>query len=114
MLEKILTQEQLDKYKDFKEDLDVALDNKRGYCPNPSCNKVTKFNKGKAKSYKCEHCQFQFCGKCHISWARHEGKNCDEMLAEEFGDWFLSSDFQNCPKCRVRVEKTSGCNHMSC
>eukprot|EP00347_Sterkiella_histriomuscorum_P000263 403376551 len=114
LLEKLLSTEQLDKYKEFKQDLEVMIDSKRGYCPNPACNKITRFNKKKQKDYKCEHCKFEFCGKCQISWARHVGKKCEDVLAEELGDWFKNSDFQNCPKCRVRVEKTSGCNHMTC
>lgn len=66
------------------------------------------------KKYACEHCKFEFCGKCLMSWAKHQDKNCDELLAEEIGEWFVSSDFSNCPKCRVRVEKYSGCNKMTC
>ena len=77
-------------------------DSKRGYCPNPTCNKITRFNKKKQRSYKCEHCQFEFCGKCQIAWSRHvvqpgdnndkkkngDIKKCEDVLAEELGDWF--------------------------
>lgn len=84
------------------------------YCPNPTCNKITKCNKKKTKMNQCEHCKFQFCGKCQIVWEKHLGKTCEDVLADEMGAWFTSSNFSNCPRCHVRVEKVSGCNHMTC
>lgn len=35
-------------------------------------------------------------------------------MAEELGAWFKKTNFSNCPKCHVRVEKQSGCNQMKC
>ncbi|CDW84403.1 ibr domain containing protein [Stylonychia lemnae] len=114
LIESILNEEQLQKYKEFKQDLEIMKDKNMGYCPNHLCNQVTKHDKTKMKSNICEHCRYIFCGKCQIKWSRHIDKKCEDLLEEELGDWFKNTDFQNCPKCRVRVEKVSGCNHMTC
>lgn len=29
-------------------------------------------------------------------------------------EWFIHTNFSNCPRCHVRVEKAEGCNHMTC
>ena len=71
------------------------VDNKKAYCPNPKCNKVTACNKSKVKMIECEHCKFQCCGKCQIDWNLHKDKDCDQVLEEEIGDWFKESDFSN-------------------
>lgn len=63
-------------------------DSKRGYCPNPSCNKITNYDKKKMKAFKCEHCKFQFCGKCKVDWKRHGKKKCEDVLSQELGGWY--------------------------
>ncbi len=55
----------------------------------------------------CQHCNYEFCGKCQELWSKHNNgkKKCKEIAANDMGEWFQSSDFSNCPKCHVRVEK---------
>jgi IBR domain, a half RING-finger domain len=37
------------------------------------------------------------------------------MIRQELGEWVVSSKYVNkCPQCRSRVEKNSGCQHMTC
>ena len=34
--------------------------------------------------------------------------------ADEIEDWLKESKAMKCPKCKFYVEKTEGCNHMTC
>ena len=90
------------------------MDSNKAYCPNPKCKQVTKCDKKKTGKAICESCQFEFCGKCQIPWSKHEKMTCEQALEEEMGEFFTNSDLSNCPKCGVRVEKISGCNHIKC
>jgi len=36
-------------------------------------------------------------------------------MDKEFVSWAASNgNISNCPKCKVRLEKIAGCNHMTC
>ncbi|XP_020649757.3 E3 ubiquitin-protein ligase RNF217 [Pogona vitticeps] len=85
---------------------------KRGHIPNP-----TKMeNKYKIQ---CPTCQFLWCFKCHSPW--HEGVNCREYKK---GDKLLrhwaneiehgQRNAQKCPKCKIHIQRTEGCDHMTC
>ncbi|XP_054838964.1 E3 ubiquitin-protein ligase RNF217 isoform X2 [Eublepharis macularius] len=85
---------------------------KRGHIPTP-----TKMeNKYKIQ---CPSCQFVWCFKCHSPW--HEGVNCKEYKK---GDKLLrhwaseiehgQRNAQKCPKCKIHIQRTEGCDHMTC
>ncbi|XP_019393748.1 PREDICTED: probable E3 ubiquitin-protein ligase RNF217 [Crocodylus porosus] len=85
---------------------------KRGHIPTP-----TKLeNKYKIQ---CPSCQFVWCFKCHSPW--HEGVNCKEYKK---GDKLLrhwaseiehgQRNAQKCPKCKIHIQRTEGCDHMTC
>ncbi|XP_059589454.1 E3 ubiquitin-protein ligase RNF217 isoform X1 [Alligator mississippiensis] len=85
---------------------------RRGHIPTP-----TKLeNKYKIQ---CPSCQFVWCFKCHSPW--HEGVNCKEYKK---GDKLLrhwaseiehgQRNAQKCPKCKIHIQRTEGCDHMTC
>lgn len=85
---------------------------RRGHIPTP-----TKMeNKYKIQ---CPTCQFVWCFKCHSPW--HEGVNCKEYKK---GDKLLrhwaneiehgQRNAQKCPKCKIHIQRTEGCDHMTC
>ncbi|KAI1363112.1 hypothetical protein F5Y08DRAFT_252378 [Xylaria arbuscula] len=90
------------------------------YCPTPDCDHVYRINSGdngKATMETCNSCLRAVCTSCH---AQHEGISCgdhqdivsgraeaNERLKKEIG-------VKNCPKCATPLEKTEGCNHMTC
>ncbi|KAM9156245.1 E3 ubiquitin-protein ligase RNF217 [Pangshura tecta] len=85
---------------------------RRGHIPTP-----TKLeNKYKIQ---CSTCQFVWCFKCHSPW--HEGVNCKEYKK---GDKLLrhwaseiehgQRNAQKCPKCKIHIQRTEGCDHMTC
>ncbi|XP_054347742.1 E3 ubiquitin-protein ligase RNF217 isoform X2 [Pongo pygmaeus] len=68
---------------------------------------------------QCPTCQFVWCFKCHSPW--HEGVNCKEYKK---GDKLLrhwaseiehgQRNAQKCPKCKIHIQRTEGCDHMTC
>uniref|UniRef100_A0A4W3I9P8 RBR-type E3 ubiquitin transferase n=1 Tax=Callorhinchus milii TaxID=7868 RepID=A0A4W3I9P8_CALMI len=85
---------------------------RKGNIPNPSKSE-SKFK------IQCPTCQFVWCFKCHSPW--HEGLNCREYRK---GDKLLrhwaseiehgQRNAQKCPKCKIHIQRTEGCDHMTC
>lgn len=92
------------------------------WCANPKgCDKILfSPNTGSsAPVLTCPDCGFPFCGVCRA--VSHRPASC-----AEFQSW--DARIQNggaslakimnvtkpCPECRERIEKNSGCNHMTC
>ncbi|XP_078505064.1 E3 ubiquitin-protein ligase RNF217 [Lissotriton helveticus] len=85
---------------------------RKGHIPTPA--KVE--NKFKIQ---CPSCQFVWCFKCHSPW--HEGVNCKEYKK---GDKLLrhwaneiehgQRNAQKCPRCKIHIQRTEGCDHMTC
>lgn len=119
-----LTSEELSKYKYF---LELSLlDSSTKPCPH--CNLFTSLKgHGQQTSTKAEHkykiqcteCQFVWCFKCHAPW--HEGLKCRDYRK---GDKLLrhwasviehgQRNAQKCPRCKIHIQKTEGCDHMTC
>ncbi|XP_049914093.1 probable E3 ubiquitin-protein ligase RNF217 [Epinephelus moara] len=93
--------------------------------PCPQCSHFTSL-KGHNPSrsehkYKiqCSNCQFVWCFKCHAPW--HNGVKCRDYRK---GDKLLRSwasviehgqrNAQKCPQCKIHIQRTEGCDHMTC
>ncbi|ELK00700.1 Putative E3 ubiquitin-protein ligase RNF217 [Pteropus alecto] len=120
-----LTHEDSIKYKYFLELGRIDSSTK----PCPQCKHFTTFKRkghiptpSRSESkYKiqCPTCQFVWCFKCHSPW--HEGVNCKEYKK---GDKLLrhwaseiehgQRNAQKCPKCKIHIQRTEGCDHMTC
>uniref|UniRef100_A0A8D3A8K0 RBR-type E3 ubiquitin transferase n=1 Tax=Scophthalmus maximus TaxID=52904 RepID=A0A8D3A8K0_SCOMX len=93
--------------------------------PCPQCSQFTSLkNHGSNHSehkYKiqCETCQFVWCFKCHAPW--HNGLKCRDYRK---GDKLLRTwasviehgqrNAQKCPQCKIHIQRTEGCDHMTC
>ncbi|XP_028996406.1 probable E3 ubiquitin-protein ligase RNF217 [Betta splendens] len=93
--------------------------------PCPQCSEFTslkKHNPNRSEhKYKieCRICQFMWCFKCHAPW--HEGLKCRDYRK---GDKLLRSwasviehgqrNAQKCPQCKIHIQRTEGCDHMTC
>ncbi|XP_026855169.2 probable E3 ubiquitin-protein ligase RNF217 isoform X1 [Electrophorus electricus] len=119
-----LAAEELAKYKYFQEV--SRLDS--GTKPCPQCSMFTSLKgrglqaTGKAEhKYKiqCTKCLFVWCFKCHAPW--HDGLKCREYRK---GDKLLrhwasviehgQRNAQKCPRCKIHIQRTEGCDHMTC
>ncbi|XP_074471228.1 E3 ubiquitin-protein ligase RNF217 [Sebastes fasciatus] len=93
--------------------------------PCPQCSeftslKASNLNRSEHKyKIQCSNCQFVWCFKCHAPW--HSGVKCREYRK---GDKLLRSwasviehgqrNAQKCPKCKIHIQRTEGCDHMTC
>ncbi|KAJ8009008.1 hypothetical protein DPEC_G00084350 [Dallia pectoralis] len=116
-----LGSEEVAKYKYFLELSRIDSTTK----PCPQCSQFTSLD-GPTPSraehkYKilCVQCQFLWCFKCHAPW--HEGLKCRDYRK---GDKLLRTwasviehgqrNAQKCPRCKIHIQRTEGCDHMNC
>ncbi|XP_076016314.1 E3 ubiquitin-protein ligase RNF217 [Genypterus blacodes] len=121
-----LASEDVAKYRYFLELSQLDASTK----PCPQCSYFTSLKKQPVASgnasrseqkYKiqCVSCQFVWCFKCHAPW--HSGIRCREYRK---GDKLLRSwasgvehgqrNAQKCPRCKIHIQRTEGCDHMTC
>lgn len=66
----------------------------------------------------CTECQFRWCFRCH--GPQHTGVRCDKNRASDdlLQKWAQRKRgvprAQQCPICKIYVERISGCPHMEC
>ncbi|KAL1966255.1 hypothetical protein VTN77DRAFT_4608 [Rasamsonia byssochlamydoides] len=86
------------------------------YCPTPDCDQVYRSNTD-AKIRTCPKCCVATCTSCH---SNHDGMTCSEYMYRVSGEYEAfeklkqEKGFKDCPKCKTTMEKTEGCNHMTC
>ncbi|KAK5266905.1 hypothetical protein LTR99_006137 [Exophiala xenobiotica] len=90
------------------------------YCPTPDCGCIYRCaiaSDAKPRPYTCRNCFEPICTSCH---ARHGDYSCAEYKDIASGGYEalqrLKSELniKDCPKCTTPMEKTEGCNHMTC
>ena len=112
------------KYDRFR--LDYVKEGNKKTCPR--CCLITehklprKFRlKESDVKLKCTSCDLEWCFKCHAPW--HEGMTCKAFKTgeEQFHKYtkerqedHLTPNCQKCPLCRIYIERSSGCPHMTC
>ncbi|KAF1376486.1 hypothetical protein PFLUV_G00212000 [Perca fluviatilis] len=116
-----LANEDVAKYRYF---LELSqLDSSTKPCPQCSQFSSLKGNNSNHSEHKykiqCSNCQFVWCFKCHAPW--HNGVRCREYRK---GDKLLRSwasviehgqrNAQKCPQCKIHIQRTEGCDHMTC
>jgi hypothetical protein len=90
---------------------------RRAYCPNRQCGVMLETTGGKTPEISfCPVCSYAMCASCGMDW-KADGNNhdCDggpeaalvkKMAAER--------RWKQCPKCKMPVERISGCRAMHC
>ncbi|KAF9454427.1 hypothetical protein P691DRAFT_717469 [Macrolepiota fuliginosa MF-IS2] len=89
------------------------------YCSTPDCSQVYRTTV-LPQELQCPSCFSEICTACNEEG--HAGMTCAERRAhKDPGEqerllevWATENNVKRCPSCRVWVEKTEGCNHMSC
>lgn len=121
LLLSVLTYEEVARYRYFLELSQLDSSTK----PCPQCSHFTSLTtttpKRSEHKYKiqCDSCQFVWCFKCHAPW--HNGLKCREYRK---GDKLLRTwasviehgqrNAQKCPQCKIHIQRTEGCDHMTC
>ncbi|TWW69001.1 probable E3 ubiquitin-protein ligase RNF217 isoform X1 [Takifugu flavidus] len=116
-----LSKEDAEKYHYFLELSQLDSSTK----PCPQCSQFTtlrEHNSNRSEhKYKiqCSNCQFLWCFKCHAPW--HNGLKCRQYRK---GDKLLRTwasviehgqrNAQKCPQCKIHIQRTEGCDHMTC
>ncbi|KAH6604064.1 hypothetical protein Trco_007510 [Trichoderma cornu-damae] len=91
------------------------------YCPSPDCGQIYRVASRDAENpvtFTCNKCLTSTCTSCHSS---HPGKRCTRSGGNASGGPNALSDktkeelgIKVCPRCARLMEKTGGCNHMTC
>lgn len=88
------------------------------HCPGVECNFVV-WARPLARRVNCSSCSTQFCFLCTYSY--HAPNSCDTIRKwyvkchddSETRNYLLVHT-QDCPACKVCIEKNGGCAHMTC
>ena len=67
----------------------------------------------------CENCRIEWCFQCHAPW--HSDMTCKNFMRgnKQFRKWTQGcqkgiANCQKCPTCRVFIQRSTGCDHMTC
>ena len=96
-------------HKKYKQKMIEALTNKwdQIWCVKLNCGRIIK-NKKENKGI-CE-CGFEICFECREQW--HPNQKCADVMKKNLQiETFI---VRPCPICKVRIEKSDGCNNMIC
>jgi len=100
------------KFQRFKECRLIQLNDKARFCPKAGCDGWAIGSKWKPK-LSCLECGYIYCWKCTNNWHGYFSR-CVNPHDGLFLLFTLGKDIQKCPKCKVRIWKNDGCNHMTC
>lgn len=83
----------------------------RTYCSNKSCSIFIRPSNMKGDKATCPECDSRTCTICKSS--AHEGDCPQDPAVVALMATAAKEGFKQCPSCRVMVELTFGCNHMT-
>jgi ariadne-1 len=114
--------EQYEKLLKFQFELCIEQNNEMfNHCPTADCPFVFAWDGDKENQrFQCGICNKTYCIMCRVDW--HEDMNCQEYRELNgyppedrlFIKFIKGTQFKQCPKCKFWVEKSSGCDHMTC
>ncbi|KJE93896.1 hypothetical protein CAOG_04614 [Capsaspora owczarzaki ATCC 30864] len=63
---------------------------------------------------QCCSCTQEFCFSCQAPY--HTGMSCKDFSMGDIGveDWSRQVGARRCPRCKTRIARDSGCDHMHC
>lgn len=91
------------------------------YCPFQDCGAmfVIENDGGEDQVIReavCPSCHRMFCAKCRVPW--HPESGCKDAKISRHDvmmrDLAEKNKWRKCPQCKVYVERTEGCPHITC
>ena len=120
-IQMILLPEEFQKFEKFTFDLYIEKNNDSyNCCPTPNCPFVYQWVPMGGFEMNCPVCEKKYCLKCKVEF--HEGQSCKEYEInhkidpndDKFLKFVRGKHFKQCPKCKYWVERSMGCDTMSC
>ena len=85
----------------------------RIYCPDERCSSFIGRRPSSAPcKMSCSECSADVCSKCKKR--AHLPESCDENEGRGVRTLATKHGWKSCPKCKMIVERSSGCSHMIC
>jgi hypothetical protein len=88
------------------------------YCSTPDCSRFYRVSQESAAIvFDCDDCLTSICTACHTG--AHDRVSCADAKAgrddtDAFAQWKSSNDVRDCPACSAPIQKSEGCDHMTC
>ena len=94
-----------------------SLESKKIYCPFKDCSALLiDDGQQNVTSAECPHCHRLFCAQCQVPW--HSGLECKsvkgKIMDKKFIDLATKEKWQKCPSCKFYVQRTQGCECITC
>ncbi|KAF8125987.1 hypothetical protein EV363DRAFT_1225087 [Boletus edulis] len=87
--------------------------NLRVYCANKTCAKfIGRSLTATPCVMSCPDCRTKVCSGCKSR--AHPRQSCDEREYSEVQALAKANGWKTCPKCKMIVERSAGCAHMTC
>eukprot|EP01016_Furgasonia_blochmanni_P020984 TRINITY_DN2334_c0_g1_i2.p2 TRINITY_DN2334_c0_g1~~TRINITY_DN2334_c0_g1_i2.p2 ORF type:complete len:213 (+),score=16.74 TRINITY_DN2334_c0_g1_i2:346-984(+) len=112
----VLSNKEWERFLRIRETQRINKDPNLKWCPTADCGQVLRVSDVKDEQITCTKCKTKLCGLCFRKY--HKGcfgnKQCEEAEDQDYNEWAKGKQVQLCPRCKARVEKEDGCNHMTC
>jgi len=83
------------------------------YCPTDGCKHSFINDKKSRETHLCPRCQKFYCANC-LDVPHEEHIPCRRAKEDRFTEQWILENGRRCPKCTTAIQKTRGCNHMTC
>lgn len=92
------------------------------WCIKPGCEsgQIHDNSSGNDPIFKCNECNSRMCVLCDREW--HTDETCEQVTARLLAqpgenaasEQFIAQNSRKCPGCQSPIEKSEGCDHMTC
>ena len=83
------------------------------YCSNKTCSKLIIANP-KQRRVICRECETETCFKCKEKYHKFPYCSSKRKMGLKMRLYYISHGTKQCPRCKFLIEKTAGCDHMTC
>lgn len=92
----------------------LSQDEQAIFCPGANCIMHWVIDRGSKVTITCAECQTRFCSECHNN--HDENLTCQQARQHEehATDNWIRQNTRRCPGCRTSIQRSDGCNYMTC